>query len=1045
MASGFMAGAIVGKMILDRTKWAASVKKVKKDEETLKGMSEKTAMRFQKMGRGMTIAGAAITGAMGMMVGAAVKMNEGMANVATLIPDATGRLIELRSTVQDLAMATGKGTSDITDGLYQVISAFGDGADTAKILEINVRAAAAGMATTTDSINLTSAVMKGYGDVSAAATMKTADLAFMTVKLGQTTFPELASSMGQVIPIAAKMNVSQKELFATFATLTGVTGKASEVTTQMRSVMAGMMKPTEDMAKAISGLGYKTAEAMIADLGLVGSMRKLIDTTDGSTTAVGKLFNNVRALPAVFALTGGQAGVFDEKLKAMNDTAGAMEGAFEAMTQGINKTGFDMARLKQMTTVLAQKIGDHLAPVIGNIVASFGKVVSAIGTWMKEHPKLTEIIVKATAAVGALMLGLGPIMMIVPKLVRGFGLVKGGIQGVILGMKLLKGMSLATLGPIGLVVAALGALTIGYLKVRDAQKKMEESTKAAHTQKQILWEKLGKASEAAGMTAREFEKLTGKYNGNIAAMAMAISRGEESVELQESLAAVGKEHAEAIEDQKGALDDLGGAFTNVKVEGEKWLEYLKNVGILTTEQKRAKADELYGVIDKLDKAYKDGVLNLADWTIAVKGANKELESLTSTEAIALPQQAKVNEIMRLSIPLIKERAFATQTAEQRVRDWAKANKIGYDEALRGMYRLTSTMLKFANITMPELGKASKDAWPQIAEGATETTTAWTEAANSIKTSWTRELGEMLVGAKSFKDAAAAVWGEMKRMFADMVAKMVVNFAIDGVKDLIGGAKKAASGIGKAVESVGSATAPLAAGIGTLITTLAQAIATAAEIIAASAPAILIAAGVALAIYAGFKVISGLFKKSAKPGSELDFLRQITENTFTIKDLLLGDYKAELHIIQGIGRNIFGKVESLNPKIDLSNKLLRDISGFAKITAEATKGMAAALKNVTSAAAGAVIKETQLVMVHGTPNNPEYIQKESDLMRFNEMQKLKQQKIQQQQITLNYQQSLEMKGTMISDRDYARQRLLPEMLDALETKQGVDRLKKILGL
>jgi len=47
--------------------------------------------------------------------------------------------------------------------------------------------------------------------------------------------------------------------------------------------------------------------------------------------------------------------------------------------------------------------------------------------------------------------------------------------------------------------------------------------------------------------------------------------------------------------------------------------------------------------------------------------------------------------------------------------------------------------------------------------------------------------------------------------------------------------------------------------------------------------------------------------------------------------------------------------------------------------------------------------------------------------------------------VNWMQKLYMQGTMISDRDYARARLLPEMLSALETGQGVDKLKDILGI
>ena len=133
-----------------------------------------------------------------------------MSNVGTLLEgDVQGRLAELSKSIISISNATGAGTGDLTDGLYQVISAFGDTADSAKILETATKAATAGGATTTDAINLLSAVTKGYGDTSAEAQQKVADWAFQTVKLGQTSFPELAASMGKVIPLASTLAVKQ--------------------------------------------------------------------------------------------------------------------------------------------------------------------------------------------------------------------------------------------------------------------------------------------------------------------------------------------------------------------------------------------------------------------------------------------------------------------------------------------------------------------------------------------------------------------------------------------------------------------------------------------------------------------------------------------------------------------------------------------------------------------------------------------------------------------------------------------------------------------
>ena len=121
-----------------------------------------------------------------------------MSNVGTLLEgDVQGRLAELSKSIISISNATGAGTGDLTDGLYQVISAFGDTADSAKILETATKAATAGGATTTDAINLLSAVTKGYGDTSAEAQQKVADWAFSNRETGANVIPGACGFHGE--------------------------------------------------------------------------------------------------------------------------------------------------------------------------------------------------------------------------------------------------------------------------------------------------------------------------------------------------------------------------------------------------------------------------------------------------------------------------------------------------------------------------------------------------------------------------------------------------------------------------------------------------------------------------------------------------------------------------------------------------------------------------------------------------------------------------------------------------------------------------------
>ena len=124
-----------------------------------------------------------------------------------------------------------------------------------EILRINSEAAAAGVATTEDAIALTSAVTKAYGDTPAAAVQQASDLALVTVRLGQTSFPELAAAIGKTTPLAAQIGVRQEELAASYATLTGVVGSTSKVSTGLRGILSGLIRPTKGLREAVAALG----------------------------------------------------------------------------------------------------------------------------------------------------------------------------------------------------------------------------------------------------------------------------------------------------------------------------------------------------------------------------------------------------------------------------------------------------------------------------------------------------------------------------------------------------------------------------------------------------------------------------------------------------------------------------------------------------------------------------------------------------------------------------------------------------------------------
>ena len=311
---------------------------------------------------GTAAAFTAVSVAAGTAVTQAAAYQSQMQNVGTLLDgDVNAKLQSMSKELKQVSLDTGAATSDLTDGLYQVVSAFGESSESVKQLEIAAKAAKAGNATTTDSVNMLSAVTKGYGDTSAAALQKASDLAFMTVKLGQTSFPELAASMGQVVPLASTLKVSQEELFGAMSTLTGVTGSTSEVTTQLKATMQAFLSPSAEMAKTLKNLGYESGAAALESEGLGGILTQLKGAVNGDEVAFANLFSSVEAKNAVLALTGAQAENFAEKTAAMGEAAGATEKAFDKQTASVSAM---VSKLKNAGSVMLTSLGEQALPYI---------------------------------------------------------------------------------------------------------------------------------------------------------------------------------------------------------------------------------------------------------------------------------------------------------------------------------------------------------------------------------------------------------------------------------------------------------------------------------------------------------------------------------------------------------------------------------------------------------------------------------------------------------------------------------------------------------
>lgn len=348
-------------------------------DSSLKKACAEAAQNLETIGDAAKTAGKVVAGASAAIatatatigtaaLKAGMEYESQLSNISTLLTgteaEVAARTKEIGDQILGVSNQTGMATDDLTDGMYQVISAFGDLEDANEILAISAKSAVAGNATTADSINLLSAVTKGYGDTSAEAVQKAADLSFATVRLGQTSFPELASSMGKVIPLASTLKLEQEQLYGAYATLTGVTGSTAEVTTQLKATMQGFLSPSKNMQKALKKMGYESGQALLESEGLQGALNVLKDSVNGDELAFAGLFSSVEAQTAVLAMAGTQAENLASKTAEMYEATGAADTAFQRQTKNLKYT---IQTVKNLGQNFLTQFGTKMLPYVSDL------------------------------------------------------------------------------------------------------------------------------------------------------------------------------------------------------------------------------------------------------------------------------------------------------------------------------------------------------------------------------------------------------------------------------------------------------------------------------------------------------------------------------------------------------------------------------------------------------------------------------------------------------------------------------------------------------
>lgn len=320
---------------------------------------------------------------------AAIQFETAMARVNTINRQTGEGLKVFNDQVREVSEGLPQTNAEIGEGLFFIASAGVEASKQLDVLRLSAAAATAAGSDIRTTFEGMSAVVKGFNLEFGEAGM-VLDTFFKINELGQTTVGDVAGAIQSVSSAAEAAGMSFQEVSAIFATFTGVTGNAADVSTQLRGAINALAAPTQEARKKFDALGVEVGQAAIEEKGFAAVAVDTFNAVNGNTEALRQLIPEVNANLLITALATSQYDTYNDKLAEVEDSTGSLERALVEFTK---TTEFQLQ--------LQSKEWENLKISVGNFskegllsIAQFGKGVAQMGI------DTVEGIARATWALG---------------------------------------------------------------------------------------------------------------------------------------------------------------------------------------------------------------------------------------------------------------------------------------------------------------------------------------------------------------------------------------------------------------------------------------------------------------------------------------------------------------------------------------------------------------------------------------------------------------------------------------------------------------------
>jgi hypothetical protein len=319
-------------------------------------------LRDLALGAGLVAAGSIYMG---------VKFQEGATQLVTGAGQSAKGLKQVEDGMLAVSTQTATSSKDVESGMYMIESAGFHGAQGLKVLQAAAEGAKVGNASLGDMANVVTSALNAYHEPASKAVSVTNQLV-ATVASGKMHMQDLATSLSNVLPIAASAHISLAQVGGAMATMTSQGMTARRASMNLANMIRALVSPSAASSAEMKNLGLNANDVAknVGKVGLTGTLDTLTEAILKSSkggSALAATFNGMAPATKGYAreILAGKVSTNDlsNAMKGMNPVQAALLTNFEKTATSATgvKTTFDGA----MKTMVGGATGLNVALLLG--------------------------------------------------------------------------------------------------------------------------------------------------------------------------------------------------------------------------------------------------------------------------------------------------------------------------------------------------------------------------------------------------------------------------------------------------------------------------------------------------------------------------------------------------------------------------------------------------------------------------------------------------------------------------------------------------------